>query len=263
MSATVKWCAVVTGEGRIEFRVGRDGDDVVAEWPGYATLRCARDGSRSSLAFEPLALPRWREKLERGLARAMIGQLQGKLTLHASAVEQEGRAVLLVGSSGSGKSTLAATLLRRTNARLLSDDASPVIWSDGKVFVEPSDSELWLWQEARRALRLADDAAGKAPVSAVSVATAPVPIAALVVLRFGDVATPELARMRGHDSLEALVASVVRLVVDEPAVQLREIADLERLVQAAPIFELVRPRDLRALEASAAMIDRALSTEPT
>ena len=39
----------------------------------------------------------------------------------------------------------------------------------------------------------------------------------------------------------------MRFVIDDPAVQMREIEQLERLASAVPIYSLVRPRALERL----------------
>ena len=62
------------------------------------------------------------------------------LLLHASAVERDGRAIIMVGASGSGKSTLAAMLgegLGKSDWRLLGDEFAMLGLGDGQLFPFP------------------------------------------------------------------------------------------------------------------------------
>lgn len=58
-----------------------------------------------------------------GTGAAMLLALRGLIPIHGTALEIDGRAVLLCGRSGAGKSTMAAHLLA-LGARLISDDLS-------------------------------------------------------------------------------------------------------------------------------------------
>lgn len=76
---------------------------------------------------------------------------QGRLVLHASAVELEGRAVAFVGRSGFGKSTLAASFAS-AGRRLLCDDGLLLAKSAGAYRVVPGHASLRLWPDSERAL---------------------------------------------------------------------------------------------------------------
>lgn len=257
----VTWHASLEEGGRTTFRIGRSGEQLIAEWVHLAILRAHRTTGASTVTFEDGIDPRWKKKLERGLVRGMLGQLHGKLTLHAASVATEDHALLLVGASGAGKSTLAAALAKLHGLRILADDASPIAFEADHVRAEPSDDELWLWRESRSALGLDETGAAKMPIVASRVGGASLPVSAIVVLRFGDVAAPALRRMRGHDALAPLLAATVRLVIDERDVQLREIADLERLVERAPVYELTRAKNFEGLDASATAVAELLRGE--
>jgi HprK-related kinase A len=58
------------------------------------------------------------------------------LLLHASAVERDGRAIIMIGASGSGKSTLAA-LLGESDWRLLGDEFAMLEPLSGNLFAFP------------------------------------------------------------------------------------------------------------------------------
>lgn len=253
---TMKWQTVPADSGKETFRIGRVGDELVAEWVGHATLRAHRTNGSSTLTFTDGVDPRWRAKLERGLASAMLRQLRGELTLHASAVAIGERAVLLLGASGAGKSTLAAFLARRSEINLLADDTSPISFEADDAFVRTGDPEPWLLADARAALGLSDTDAGKRPVTFSSTTAKQQKIQAIVALTYDDVDAATLRPLRGHAALTRLLEGTVRFVVDEKEIQLREISQLEQLIRATQMIEMIRPRDLSRIETSAnAIVD--------
>ncbi len=63
------------------------------------------------------------------------------LLLHASAVEKDGRALIMTGESGSGKSTLAA-LLGEKGWRLMGDEFTLIAPSNGEAFAFPRPVSL-------------------------------------------------------------------------------------------------------------------------
>ena len=253
------WQATLEEEGRVEFRIGRAGDSLVAEWPGLAILRAHRTERSRELVFAEDVDPRWRDKLEKGLVRALLASLDGQITLHAAAVSDGQRAVVLAGPSGAGKSTLAAYLTQTQAFRLIADDTSPVLFEDDRILVEPADSEVWLWGSARAALGHGSQDATKKPVRLDRTVDRALPVAALVVLTFANVEAPTLRRLHGHDALAPLLAASLRFVLDERDMKLREIVDLERIAMRSPIYELARPRSFAMLGATADVVAGLLS----
>ena len=98
-----------------------------------------------------------------GPVAALVLHQLGQPSLHASAVQLRGRAVVFLGPPGQGKSTLAASLLRR-GATLLTDDILPLRARDDAVFAVPSVPLM----------KLADDA----PAPALDVAQPLPPVSA-------------------------------------------------------------------------------------
>jgi len=76
---------------------------------------------------------------------------QGRLVLHASAVEIKGRGVAFIGESGRGKSTLAASFAT-SGARFLTDDGLQLEWLDGQCCITPSHPSVRLWEDSQAAL---------------------------------------------------------------------------------------------------------------
>ncbi|WP_394837835.1 hypothetical protein LVJ94_13065 [Pendulispora rubella] len=248
----VHWTSETHEDGELRFRLGRQGDRLIAEWPGICTLWADRDGTSSELVPAPDADPELVAKLHRGLARALLRHVSGELTLHASAASVGGIAIACVGESHAGKSTAAAELVANHGAELVSDDTLAIVLRDGYAGVVPTESVSWLLPESRRALGFdAHDAATKVPVEPARAAQGEVPLGALVMLAFDDdIDAPELRRLRGHDALGRLVPSVVRFILDEPERHRRELEQLARLVSCVPVYELARPYRIEQLAAA-------------
>ena len=90
----------------------------------------------------------WRDELPATFFSTVTGLTlawRGLLSLHATALEISGRAILIAGPAGAGKSTLAAELMRE-GARLLSDDLT--------VLGKGSDGVSAIAFRGRRAIRL-------------------------------------------------------------------------------------------------------------
>lgn len=85
------------------------------------------------------------------------------LTLHASCIALEGRALLITGASGRGKSSLALELMA-LGARLVADDRTDLTRQEGQVVAE-SPSAIKGLIEARGVGLLRADPAGPTPVA--------------------------------------------------------------------------------------------------
>lgn len=78
-------------------------------------------------------------------------KLSGALTLHASAVNVHGSAVLFMGPSGMGKSTTAAAFAR-SGYPVITDDLTVLRRESGEFLVEPGLARLCVWPQALDAL---------------------------------------------------------------------------------------------------------------
>lgn len=255
----VRWLGEAIDDGELALRVGDLGDLLVAEWIGRARFVVGRDGSDPDLVGVDGSDPRDVEKLRRGAARLLLHHLAGKIGLHGAAVVLDDRAAVVIGKSGMGKSTLSASLCRRTNAALSSDDAVALHHNDGAWFVEPLETEHWLDADARMAaLGETSSVRDKEPSRATRIATSRARLGLIVELAFADVPAPRLVRREGVAAIAALLPLVVRFVLDDSELQKRELDQLHDLVESVPIVRLERPRNLRYLAATAELIAETL-----
>jgi hypothetical protein len=244
----VHWIHEVWVDGAVTFRAGRQGTGLVAEWPGLATLACGKDGSGAEFVAALGAPKSLLGKLQRGQVRALLHDLRGGLGLHGSAVAVDGRAVLFIGASGVGKSTAAAEMCLLHGAQLLADDAALLEVGPSAVQVLPAEEEHWLTSESCRALgvvpRRAVAGRNKHARRATRIAHSPWPLAVVIALRFArSVAAGALCPLRGGDAARMLLGASIRFDPEDGAARRRELEQLTRVYDAAPILELVRCAD--------------------
>jgi hypothetical protein len=248
-----RWLAEYVEDGNVAFRIGRVGEDVVAEWIGLVRLTSRRDGKDVRFEVAPGAHSPDVEKIRRGSAQLLLRQLGGELSLHGAAVGRDGRAVILLGRSGQGKSTLAAHLCQKRGLAFLADDAVAVGGRGDAFVVEPLEANHWIDDAARRALGIAAGEVGKLPIPAATIGP-PSALVAAVELSYAE-GPPHLTRLAGVDAMQVLVPQVVRFVLDEPEAQRRELAHLATLVGAVPLYRLTRARDLARLDEGAELVE--------
>lgn len=138
-----------------------------------------------------------------GTVAALTLALRGRIPFHASAVEVDGRAILLTGAPGAGKSTLAAQMLGH-GARLLSDDLSVVESSADGPLVCRGRSTIRLHREMAERVEhtmrcgVAGDPRGKWIVRPVARALAErVPLGGTILLGQPDDATVSARTVMG------------------------------------------------------------------
>jgi len=249
MTSEPIWLATREEDGWTQFRVGRRGRDLIAEWVGLCTLVAREDGSTWELRPEESAPPEVVEKVRAGAARALVLSLHGKLALHGSAVAFSDHAVLLTGRHGAGKSTAAADLCR-VGAALLADDIA-LLEKDGpsRVMVLPSETHHWIDSPAALALGLSDredQHRDKQGHEAARVARGPVSLVAICELRWRDdeeaEAPPTIVEVVGLDALSTLVPQVVRFLLDDSNARSRELNALIDLASKVRVLRLSRNR---------------------
>ncbi len=248
MSGNTRWLAV-HDEPFGSFRIGKDGDDHVAEWTGVATLRAKARGEAPRLTFEPSCPEEARKKIEGGSAMLLLRHLRGEIALHGAAIAKNGRALLLLGRSGDGKSTLAHALVHDHGWELLADDAIALADAAGGYDVLPTESVLWLSPGG---------AGPKLVRHARSLARGPTRLAAVITLAFAERETPVLAPLAPMLRARAWVQSFVRFAIDDRellALEARRVAELSLSVVAV---QLSRPKDLARVGEVAALLTSVL-----
>jgi hypothetical protein len=122
------WDTVFPGGRRVTVERGVDGAQLI-RYADQATFVLSPAADRIQCAAVEPEDPSW----QRFLLDTVLwwtALANGVQILHASAVEVDGRVVVIVSPSGGGKSTLAGVLLRR-GAQLFTDDVLAVTTEDG------------------------------------------------------------------------------------------------------------------------------------
>ncbi len=245
IDGAIVWLGEHRVDGKLVARIGRHGDELVAEFPGVAMLRSDRRGSETKLEPVPGASAVALDKLDRGLVSALIGHLQGKVTLHASAVARSNRALAFAGKSGAGKSTMAAAFCAREGNELVADDTVSLVTAQqddasAPPLAVPTQDVVWLRQQ---------DSVPKIAYAPARKRQNEVSLAGIVHLSFDDqLKAPVLRRLRGQDAFEALAQSILRFAIDDAAVHSREFDQIVAIANGCPILEMRRPRDLAVLD---------------
>jgi len=261
-SERVIWLSEQRVGSSLVARIGRRGDDLLAEFPGTGVLTANLKSSRAN--FEPVrgANELAVKKINASLVTALLRHLRGGLTLHASATGIGESAVAFVGPSGSGKSTMAAALCARPDTQLVADDTIAFeldedSFSTFDVDVSPTQAEAWLLPDALRFLGFQGDGSEKVPVSLRNPTKTRLSLRAIVGLVFDARAhQPTIRSLRGHEAFQLLSSSVIRFVIDDPAAQAREFEQLCRVAHSCKILELRRSRSLRDLDRSIELVGR-------
>jgi hypothetical protein len=245
-SRPVRWFHEVMADGAVTLRRGKQGDRLVAEWPGIARLTCGRDGSAPTLVPAAGLSRRAVNQLRAGAVNALLRDLAGQLALHASAVAIDGRAVIFLGENGAGKSTAAAEMCLRHRAELLADDVALVEIGPAGVNVLPSEANHWLTRESCIAIGAAQSrtrAIGdKRRLRSSSIARGPCPLALVVALSFSPTLTrAALVPSRGGDAARLLFAAATRFDIEDVDARRREFEQVTAVYRRAPFLELVRP----------------------
>jgi hypothetical protein len=159
---------VVNGEAWYTF--ARRGATVVGRFYGLADFEISSGGwpgvgedtGRQHVTFyrAPTAPPDLIAILIAGSLAAYLLSADGRLVLHASAVEVDGKALAFVGQSGQGKTTMA-TLLCAAGYAFVADDLLPVGRSGGEVTCVPVGTELRVREKVEALLGRFDARTGR------------------------------------------------------------------------------------------------------
>lgn len=183
---------------------------------------------------------------------ALCIAIDGKLALHASAVEVEGESLLLAATGSGGKTTLAAGF-HMAGHRVLSDDLVAVDPAGG---VEPAPALLRLRADAAAhlepslrdtALMFEDDSKRYHEVSANRRGDgAPLPARAIIFLEWAADSRLTIDRVSPSAAIQNLWPLSFYLTRDPgPAECFERLADL---VDRTPAYVLARPRDFGRID---------------
>ncbi|WP_261389075.1 HPr kinase/phosphorylase [Qipengyuania aquimaris] len=191
-----------------------------------------------------------------GSAWGGLGYQRGFAMWHGSAVERDGRAVLLCGDAGAGKSTMAAALVAR-GAMLVADDLSRIEPARENASIHPSSARIKLWREAVERFGWRDRVLQRdyyredkfhCSVPGHSAGKAPFRLAAIVSLEEGE--TLSFQRLPGGEALKtAMKQSIYRPEMIEALGKWGEQGALGAQITAnCPVYRLTRPKDFAALD---------------
>ncbi len=200
-----------------------------------------------------------------GLALPVMALHRGMTLFHGSAVERNGRGIVILGDKGAGKSTTAAALAQ-AGCSVLCDDTVPVSpdasgrkLSDGP-FVAPGIPRPMLLPDAFQRIggealsaevHARYDGAGKYAAS-VPAAKEAAPLGAVFILAKGNTGSIETRMLRGADKIKAAMAHSLRLPgIEEPAAEFARSLEMLRGVR---IFSLTRPASEDSLDEVVARI---------
>jgi hypothetical protein len=133
------WFRLCYSDGH-RFWLDRNGTEVWAVWPAWSSIE-----EVSSYLLGPVL--------------GILLRYRGVISLHASSVAVDGRAVAFVGPPGAGKSTAAATI-GRLGCPIVADDITALEERNGQFFVNPAYPGVSLWPDSVESLYGANASAG-------------------------------------------------------------------------------------------------------
>jgi hypothetical protein len=219
------------------------------------------DGSRVRMDLEPGVEPDGVAIWLHGTVAALLLAQRGRFALHASVVDVGGRAVALAGPRGAGKSTGALRLSQRGH-RLVGDDVCPLD-PGPPVTVHPFARSIRVSPETARGLDL--DVAGARPVvprhpklALPTPPSAPVPLAAVVVLATGTEAGVDTALVRGARSHWLVEENLYRIELLRGLWQSEMFAWAGAIAGAVPVHQVTRGGEGWTVDAVADAVERVV-----
>jgi hypothetical protein len=178
-----------------------------------------------------------------GPVLAFVLRRRGTLSLHASAVAIDGRAVAIAAPPSGGKSTTAAAFAAR-GARVLTEDVLPIAWRDSVPWALSGYPRIRLWPETVIARHGAADALPLLTPTwtkryldlGAQFQGDPQPLGAIVVLRERVAGPPRIAPLSGHEAAMQLIANSSMALYLDAAMRAAELEAVGALVECVPVF---------------------------
>ncbi|WP_156864985.1 hypothetical protein [Pajaroellobacter abortibovis] len=245
-------------------RIGRQGDYLLADFPGYGRLKAKQDGTAYSWTPASNA-PSWLlEKFFRSHLEALLRHLNGKMTLHGGAVSIHGQAIALIGASGHGKSTLTAVLCQDEDVSLLADDTVAIEWQNGHPYILPTQTVTWLRDDAVEYLSLPSHSAYapgyKIPLFPPRQTSELTHLRALIELQWAPGGTdPLLTLTKGRQHFLGIATHLFRFALHEPVHIRNEFQQIELLANQVPFYILSRPLCFSTLRESIYLLKKLVN----
>jgi hypothetical protein len=225
-------------------------------FPGLGDFEISQDGCTAQSWPAPGVPPSTVEHLYLNQVMPLALSRQGKLVLHASAVEVGNRCLVFLGASGRGKSTLAASFAT-SGARFLTDDGLQLQWIGSQLTAIPSHPSIRLWQDSQDALVGDTDAmapslhfTSKARLLAgqqLDFCDEARPLAAIYFLGNGDAVAPNITAMKPAAALMQLVRNSFLLDIDQQEMLALHFSSLSNIANLPIHYHLDYPRQYETL----------------
>jgi energy-coupling factor transporter ATP-binding protein EcfA2 len=181
------------------------------------------------------------------------------VSLHASAIEIGGSAVVLVGDTGAGKSTTAA-MFARLGYDIITEDIAALIDVDGGLMVGSGYADIALWPEAVMLLYGSSDALPRfmpgwekrrldlAATGAFAVRSVPLGAVYLLADRGGPQDAPCVSPVSAGEAMVKLLGNIYGNRVFHEELRVHELDIIHRIVGTVPVKAAAAGPDGNMLE---------------
>jgi hypothetical protein len=244
-------------DGTVWSHTYRQGFCILLRFPGLADFQVEEGGSVIRCWPVPGLSEGTLQHLYLNQVLPLALSQQGKLVLHAGAIEFRSGALAFLGVSGRGKSTLTASFATH-GYRFLTDDGLVLEESESGYEAQPSHPSIRLWQDSRDAL-VGEDTETAPPVEYTSktrflaganipFCDQPRPLRRMYFLGDGSAESVEIQPVAPSEALMQLVRQSFLLDIEAQATLSRHFDQLSRLVNRPICFRLDYPRRYDALD---------------
>lgn len=246
----------IFADGTLWMLFFRQGRDYLLRFPGLADFEVSNTGRDVQGWSAPGVDAATVQHLYLNQVLPLALSRQGKLVLHASAVDVGAGCAAFVGESGRGKSTLAASFAT-AGSRFLTDDGLQLEWHEEQLTVVPSHPSIRLWEDSQMAL-IGETQDVAPPVQYTSKArflAGPAlsfcgehrPLRSIYFLGTGDAPSIQIARMKSPVALLELVRHSFLLDIDAQEMLASHFDEISRIANLPIHYHLDYPRRFQEL----------------